>query len=58
MKRMRLRSAATALSVLLYCQGLLGFAALASALMRHQADPVEPAPAAPVEIVWVDTLVR
>ena len=55
---MRSRSAATALSVLLYCQGLLGFAALASALMRHQADPVEPAPAAPVEIVWVDTLVR
>ena len=54
---MRSRSAATALSVLLYGQGLLGFAAVAAALTRHHHDPVKPK-AAPVELVWVDTVVR
>lgn len=39
---MRKKQVAAALSALLYAQGLLGFAALAAALMHGRADAAQP----------------
>lgn len=45
---MRRKHVAAALSALLYAQGLLGFAALAAALMHGSADAATPLPHATV----------